>query len=581
MPADITIERIIHPHILTCAPNTLLSEAAQRMMDARCSSILVAKDGAIVGIWTEQDALALDMSTPQTFHSPIAQHMTSPVKTIHVKTGLGEAAQRFREERVRHFLAVDDTGAHKGIVTQTDVVISQGIEYYLSLREVKSVLNRRYPIIPGTAPLDETVKNMRAGRFDAVITEYPDGNYGILTERDVVRLISGGKPLANVGELASRPLICVSSNASLYHARNLLLEKHIRHLGVTDGDGQLLGLLTFAELLTSIEHDYVHQLREALKEREHSLAISQQHQRLTTKVFESTFEGIMVTNAENVIESVNPAFTQITGFKAHEVIGKTPVILSSGKHDESFYRKMREDIGVIGHWQGEIWNRRRNGELYLEWLTINTVRNDDGQVVNYVAVFSDITKRKAAEEQMLFLAHHDGLTSLPNRGLFVERLRHAIAHAHRNREKVAVMFLDLDKFKQINDTLGHHVGDQLLQVVAQRLTTCVREDDTVARLGGDEFTVILESIANTGDVPHVAQKIIDSLSRPMLLDGHEITVTVSVGISLYPADSEQSDDLIKYADTAMYLAKKGGRNNFQFFIAAMKEQALPRRGVDA
>ena len=482
---------------------------------------------------------------------------------------------------MRHFLAVDDTGEHKGIVTQTDIVINQGIEYYLSLREVKSVLNRRYPIIPGTASLDEAVKNMRASRFDAVITLYPEGDYGILTERDVVRLICGGKPLANVGELASRPLVCVPGDASLYHARKLFMEKHIRHLGVTGSDGQLLGLVTFAELLASIEHDYVQQLRETLKEREHSLAISQQHQRLATKVFESTFEGIMVTNAENVIESVNPAFTQITGFKAHEVIGKTPAILSSGKHDAIFYRKMHEELAANGLWQGEVWNRRRNGELYPEWLTINTVRNDGGNVVNYVAVFSDITKRKAAEEQMLFLAHHDGLTSLPNRGLFVERLRHAIAHAHRNREKVAVMFLDLDKFKQINDTLGHHVGDQLLQVVAQRLTTCVREDDTVARLGGDEFTVILESLANTGDVPHVAQKIIDSLSRPMLLDGHEITVTVSVGISLYPADSEQSDDLIKYADTAMYLAKKVGRNNFQFFIASMKEQEPPRRDADA
>ena len=179
------------------------------------------------------------------------------------------------------------------------------------------------------------------------------------------------------------------------------------------------------------------------------------------------------------------------------------------------------------------------------------------------------------------LALHDPLTGLPNRRLLLDRLSLAIAHAHRNKGTMAVMYLDLDGFKQINDTLGHHVGDQLLQVVAQRLTTCVREDDTVARLGGDEFTVILESLANTGDVPHVAQKIIDSLSRPMLLDGHEITVTVSVGISLYPADSEQSDDLIKYADTAMYLAKKVGRNNFQFFIASMKEQEPPRRDADA
>jgi len=571
MPTEITIERIIHPHILTCTPDTLLSDAAQRMMETRCSSILVAVDGAIVGIWSEQDALALDVASLQAFHSPIAQHMSSPVKTINVNTGLGEAALLFREEKVRHFLAVDDDGKHKGIVSQTDIVINQGIEYYISLREVQSVLNRQYPIISGAAPLDEAVRRMHSGRFDALITQYPDGDYGILTERDVVRLIGGDKPIAIVGELASRPLICVPSDTSLYQARNLFIDKRIRHLGVTGSDGKLLGLVTFAELLASIEQDYVRELRETLKKRERSLVISKQHQRLAAKVFESTFEGIMITNAESVIESVNPAFTQITGFMAHEVIGKTPAILSSGKHQELFYRKMREDIAATGHWQGEIWNRRRTGETYPEWLTINAVSSDDGKVTNYVGVFSDITTRKVAEEQVLFLAYHDGLTGLPNRSLFIDRLRHAIVHAHRDRAKVAVMFLDLDNFKQINDTLGHHIGDQLLQLVAQRLTSCMREGDTVARLGGDEFTVVLESIANTGDIAYVSQKIIDTLSRPLLLDGHEITVTSSIGVSVYPDDSEESDDLIRYADAAMYRAKEGGRNNFLFFIAPGKE----------
>ncbi len=565
MSTETTIERIIRPHILTCTPETTLSDAAQRMMDTRCSSILVAIDETIVGIWTERDALALDMSTAQVFHAPIARYMTSPVKTINVKTSLGEAAMRFREEKVRHFLAVDDNGKHKGIVTQTDIVTNQGIEYYVSLREVETVLNRHAPIVSDLTPLDEAMKSMYAGRFDAVITQYQDGDYGILTERDVLRLISSNKPLALVGELASRPLICVPSNTSLYQARNLFLEKHIRHLGVTGSDGKLLGLVTFAELLASIEHDYVHELRETLDKRERSLVISRQHQRLAAKVFESTFEGIMITNAENVIKSVNPAFTQITGFMAHEVIGKTPTILSSGRHHESFYNKMRDDIAATGHWQGEIWNRRRTGETYPEWLTINAVRSDEGEVLNYVGVFSDITKRKSAEDQVLFLAHHDGLTGLPNRALFVDRLRHAIAHAHRERVKVAVMFLDLDNFKHVNDTLGHHIGDQLLQMTAQRLTSCMREGDTVARLGGDEFTVVLESIANNGEIDCVSQKIIETLSRPLRLDGTDIAITVSIGVSVYPDDSKDSDELIKYADTAMYRAKEGGRNNAMFF----------------
>lgn len=577
MTTDISIERILQPDILACTPDTPLSAAAQRMVDARCSSIAIVENGTIIGIWTEHDALALDMSDPQAFQAPIVRHMTSPVKTIHVAAGLGEAALRFREEKVRHFLVVDDVGTYKGIVTQTDVVINQGIEYYLSLREVNAVLNRRYPVIASTLSVEEAVGKMHAAGIDAAVVAYPDNSHGILTERDVMRLVSSKQPRTDVGALASRPLICIGANVSLYHARHLFAEKHIRHLGVTGRHGELLGLVTFSDILTSIEHDYVHQLRETLREREHSLALSLQHQRLATKVFESTLEGIIVTNAQHVIESVNPAFTQITGYTASEVIGKTPAILASGRHEAPFYRKMWEELSTNGHWQGEIWNRRRSGEIYPEWLTINPVRNETGQIVNYVGVFSDITKRKAAEEQMQFLAYHDGLTGLPNRGLFLDRLHHAVAYAHRNRAMVAVMFIDLDNFKPINDTLGHHVGDQLLQVVAQRLAASVREADTVARLGGDEFTIILESIADGGDIPLIVQKIIDTLSCPMLIDGHDISITASIGISLYPDDGQQPDGLLKCADTAMYLAKKSGCNNFRFFSAEMKELMPPRQ----
>jgi diguanylate cyclase (GGDEF)-like protein/PAS domain S-box-containing protein len=575
MTTDVTIERIIHPSLLTCPPDTPLSAAAQRMVEARCSSIVVIEHDTVVGIWTEHDALALDMADPQTFQAPIERHMRSPVKTIHATTSLGEASVRFREEKVRHFLVVDDAGAYKGIVTQTDIVINQGIEYYLSLREIHSVLNSRYPVIASTTPLKEAVSQMNDGGIDAMVVTYPDASLGILTERDVMQLISGSQPRTDVGELASRPLISIAANVSLYHARNLFAENHIRHLGVTGRDGELLGLVTFSDILSSIEHDYVHQLRETLKEREHTLATSLHHQRLASKVFESTQEGILVTNAQRIIESVNPAFTRITGYQEHEVIGKTPALLSSGRHDASFYARMFDELDTNGHWQGEIWNRRRSGEIFPEWLTINTVRNDREQIVNYVGVFSDITKRKAAEEQIQFLAYHDGLTSLPNRELFLDRLRHAVAHAHRNRSMVAVMFSDLDNFKHVNDTLGHHIGDKLLQCVAQRLAASVRETDTVSRLGGDEFTIILESITDAGDVALVVQKVIKAVSDPMLIDGHEIVITVSVGISLYPADSGNAENLIRHADMAMYAAKKSGRNNFRFFNSDTMEPIHP------
>lgn len=579
MTADVPIERIIHPDILSCPASTSLTEAAQRMVQARCSSIVVVERGVAVGIWTEHDALALDMSDPQTFQAPIAQYMSSPVRTLPAGTSLGEAALRFREEKVRHFLVVDDTGTYKGIVTQTDIVTNQGIEYYLSLREVNAVLNRRHTVVASTVPVQQAVDRMHADGVDALVVTYPDASHGILTERDVLHLVSGQRSHAAVGELASRPLITIAADVSLYHARHLFAEKQIRHLGVTGRHGELLGLVAFADILSSIEHDYVRRLRETLREREHSLALSQQHLRLAAQVFESTLEGIVVTNAQHVIESVNPAFSRITGYPAQAVIGSRPSILSSGRHDATFYRRMQEGLAADGHWQGEIWNRRHNGDIYPEWLTISTVRNDEGQVVNYVGVFSDISRRKAAEEQMQFLAYHDGLTGLPNRGLFLDRLRHAVAHAHRDNTMIAVLFIDLDNFKPVNDTLGHHVGDQLLQAVAQRLTAQAREADTVARLGGDEFTIILESITDANDVSQIVQKIMEAASVPLRIDGHDILVHLSIGISLYPVDSEHAEELIRHADTAMYVVKKNGRSHFRFFSAAMQDMVPPRRGL--
>ena len=568
MQAEITIREIVHAGVLSCAPETPVSEAARRMVEAQCSSIVVESAGSIVGIWTEQDALGLDISNAELFQSAIAQFMSAPVKTLAIDTGIGEAALRFREEGVRHFLVIDAAGAPCGIISQSDIVINQGIEYFIALREISAVFNERHVVASGTQPIQEAVREMKRSRLDAVVVSCAERGYGILTERDVVRLISTGRSMGSVGDLASYPLVTLPITASLYHARKQFVDKRIRHLGVTDGDGELRGLITFADILASIEHDYVRHLREALRESEASLAVSTQHLRLAATAFECTFEGILVTDAANVIESVNPAFTRITGYTAAEVIGKTPSLLASGRHDAAFYQAMREALAQTGHWQGEICNRRKGGEVYVEWLTINAVKDKSGRVTNYVAVFTDFTTRKAAEDQMRFLAQHDALTGLPNRTLLHERLLRAIPHARRNGRKLAVIFLDLDGFKEINDNFGHHAGDQMLRVVAQRLTDAVRAEDTVARLGGDEFILVLEEIADTAAIPAVVVKIIESIGRPIIFDGKEMHIATSVGISLYPDDGVDADALVNNADAAMYRAKEMGSNAFRFYSGA-------------
>ena len=565
--SEITLRNIVCHSLLTCGSATLVAEAARKMVDARCSSILIEDQGEIVGIWTEHDALALDLSTPESGQLPISLLMSSPVRTIHIDTSIGEAALRFRRENVRHFLVIDESGEHKGIVSQSDVVLKQGIQYYISLRDVNSVFGRKLLILPFTMPASTAIREMQQRKFDAIVIERPHGGHGILTERDVVKLIGSGQPAATVGELATFPLISIPAGASLYQARKRFIEHNIRHLGVSDVDGKLLGLISFSDILANIESEYVRDMEEILKERDEVLAIANRHLRLAAEVFKSTFEGIVVTDADQLIVSVNPAFTMITGYQAHQVIGKKPSILASGRHDVAFYESMYKGLALAGHWQGEIWNRRSDGEIFVEWITINAVKDDAGEICNYVSVFSDITNRKAVEERMSFLAQHDALTSLPNRVLLEDRLLHAISHAQRNNTKLAVIFLDLVDFKKINDSVGHHAGDQLLQIVAQQLSACVRSEDTVARLGGDEFVVLLEEISAKDNIPLIVTKILDAVSQPVVLEGRQVSVRSSVGISLYPDDGQEADELIRRADAAMYRAKIQGPNTFCFYTA--------------
>jgi len=293
-------------------------------------------------------------------------------------------------------------------------------------------------------------------------------------------------------------------------------------------------------------------------------------------VVENTAEAVMVTDSDNQIVAVNRAFSEITGYSTKEAIGLNPRFLKSEKHSPDFYADMWNNINQSGTWQGEIWDRRKNGEIFPAWSTVSTINDSDGNLVNYVSIFSDISTIKRSQEQLDFLAHHDPLTSLPNRLLFNDRLEHALSHAERERHQLAVFFLDLDRFKNVNDSLGHPVGDQLLQLVAERITNTMRKEDTVARLGGDEFIILIEEVKGEQDVGHLAQKIIQVLSTPFSISGLQLHLSASIGISLYPQDGQEGNTLVMNADAAMYRAKEEGRNNYQFYTMALTEAVFER-----
>ncbi len=298
---------------------------------------------------------------------------------------------------------------------------------------------------------------------------------------------------------------------------------------------------------------------------------------LAARVFEEAQEAILITNnTGEVIIDVNPAFTTITGYSREDALGQSPQMLSSGKHGAGFYASLWDTLNQQGHWRGEIWNRKKNGDLYAELLTISAMRDEDGNVLHYVGLFSDITHSKHQQEALEVMAHYDPLTRLPNRTLFADRFAQAIARTRRDDSLLAICYLDLDGFKQVNDSKGHETGDQLLIQVAERIKDTLREEDTVSRLGGDEFALLLGNINSLELCEQAVNRINESLAAPYTINDEQVSVSASIGVTLYPTDDADPDTLLRHADQAMYLAKQGGRNCYHLFDA-MQDQAVQSR----
>jgi len=303
---------------------------------------------------------------------------------------------------------------------------------------------------------------------------------------------------------------------------------------------------------------------------------AEEQQRLAAGVFENTAEGVMITDPTGAIIDVNSAFCSISGYERDEVIGKNPRILQSGRHDESFYHNLWLTLERTGYWQGEIWNRRKDGTIFPELQTISSVYDEQGNRTHYISVFTDISQFKQSQEMMKFLAHHDALTGLPNRLLLMERISQAVKHSDRSGRMFALIYLDIDNFKSVNDSLGHKIGDQLLKNVSDCLNQTVRHQDTVARLSSDEFVLLLEDVDTPGHAATVADKLQQNCDTPMNIDGHEVYITASMGISVYPKDGKEPAEMLRNADAALHRAKEDGRNTYRFYTEEMTRNAFER-----
>ncbi|AVJ20380.1 EAL domain-containing protein [Pseudomonas sp. PA-1-2A] len=312
-----------------------------------------------------------------------------------------------------------------------------------------------------------------------------------------------------------------------------------------------------------------HALQQPLKENRERL-------RQAAAVFDCTREGVLVTDTQGLIVHVNRAFMEITGYQCEDVMGQRPSLFKSGRHSAHFYQQMFQALESTGEWSGEIWNRRKSGEVYPQWQTIRVIHDDQGQVSHYVAVFSDISAMKNSEHELAHLAHHDPLTDLPNRLLFTDRAEQALASAQVHKRGCALLLMDLDHFKIINDSLGHNVGDQLLKLVAERLSGLFGPGVTLARLGGDEFAVLAESCPQVVQAAALAQRMLNAMKDPFIFDGNQLFISASIGISLFPSDALSAEQLLRNADSALFKAKSAGREGYALYTEELTAHAQYR-----
>lgn len=533
--------------------------ASMAARDANCA--VVAVDGKPVGMVTERDAVRFYRDSDATLDRPLSEVMSQPVATIPVGTHLHDAMERMQSQRIRHLVVVGESGEVAGILSEHDVVRQLESEYLdFALKDnrrtrkrlLESEMRRRAVFnqarqYMGILDLDGTLRDANRSALELIGDPHPE---------EVI-----GKPLWNTPwwshdpvqqERLRRAFVDVSSGrSSRFEATHPDADGSLHYIDfqlhpILDETGKLA--MAMAEGSDITERHRVEEQR-----------------RLALRVFQSSHDGILITDPQGIILDVNQAFSDLTGYSREEAVGRSAHILNSGHHDKDFFRQMFETIAREDHWLGEIWNRTKAGAISVVLMTLSAVRDTAGELTHYVGVFTDITQRKESERHLEHLAHHDALTNLPNRCLFRDRLQQAIKKGQRDDQPLALLFIDLDRFKAVNDTLGHVAGDQLLIEASSRITSCLRHSDTVARLGGDEFTVILQGVEDRQAVATIANQIIEALAEPFLLDDEDATVTASIGIALCPGDADTPDALTEAADQAMYVAKAAGRNGYRFF----------------
>lgn len=574
-----TVAKVMSSDVATIHIDDTLANAVAIMHKNRYSCVIVMRDSTPVGILTERDVVRLSPSVADPAVLTVGSVVKAALITATPDMSLPDAIKLMSTHKIRH-LVIARQDRLLGIVTRHDLVKTLQGSYVNFLHE--TIQRQRSELFE--LGRQNTLFTLHAAALNAsanaiVIT---DDNSLILWANPAYAKLTGYALDEVIGR---HPNDLVSSGLQSQEFYEILW-KNIQNGEVWHGeivnrrkDGTLFHQEMTITPVRTADHNITHfiAIEQDISERRQI----EERLREAAAVMENTHDGVMITDTTPSILAVNEAYTTITGYSAEEVIGKNPNIISAGRASKVFYAEMWAHILKNGFWQGEVWNRRRNGECYPQLLTINTIYDDDANPVRYVGVFADITQIKENQAKFEFLAHHDPLTRLPNRSLAEARLEHEIEQAQRHSHRIAVLFIDLDRFKAVNDSFGHLVGDELLCAVAERLGQRVREGDTLGRLGGDEFILLANPLSDTQDAAVIARDFLDALSEPFnLSDNHEVFIGGSIGISLFPQDGGTVTALMKNADAAMYLAKKNGRNQFSFYTRELNEGACAQLAME-
>ncbi|MFA6972286.1 MAG: EAL domain-containing protein [Gallionella sp.] len=571
--------KIMSCNVVTVDVDDTLASAVAIMHRNRYSCVVITRNSSPVGIMTERDAVRLAPLIADPVSVALSSIVQVPLITATPDTTLPDAIKQMGIHKIRH-LVIAEQGRLLGIVTRHDLVKTLQGSYVNFLHE--TIQKQRSELFQ----LDQqrTLFKLHAAALDA------SANAIVITDKDA--LIKWANPAyakltgyALQDAVGKYPKELVKSGLQ-DHAFYEVLWQTILSGKVWHGEvanKRQDGTLFYQEMtitpVRSDKGDITHFI--AIKQDISERRQTEERLREAAAVMENTHDGVVITDTTPRILVVNEAYTTITGYSAEDVIGKNPNIISSGRADKAFYAEMWACVLKDGYWQGEVWNRRKNGECYPQLLTISTIYDDKQKPVRYVGVFADITQLKENQEKLEFMAHHDPLTRLPNRSLAESRLEHEIEQAQRHSHQIAVLFIDLDRFKAVNDSFGHLVGDELLCAVSERLGRRVREGDTLGRLGGDEFILLATPLTETQDAAVIARDFIGALSEPFkLADNHEVFIGGSIGISLFPQDGTTVLELMKNADAAMYLAKKNGRNQFSFYTRELNAGACAQLAME-